>query len=355
MNASDPSRAAGAAEHSRQHGLLWAAVVVPCAVLLVTGVRLMAREQELRAKEESVARTDFAADASRAIVEQLRGIVLAEAVALQSPEYVESATALAGRLSPRGLALPWNRGVRESAQVEGGSILRRRALSPAACRAAVWTALPARRGEILARCDELDQAVRLAADTGALAAVRGAFGEPRIIAWNHGRWLAAMSYVDAADPVLVAVRVPDLVRAAGAGLGDSIRVVATPQPGAVPLSAGLGGLWLSWTGPPIARGFWSGRQVYLAATLAVVLGAAALAAFLLSRDVRREMRLASVRQQFVASVSHELRTPLTAIRMYAETLRDRRLDESTQEEYLNTIIGESVRLSRLVDDVLDFS
>lgn len=355
MTASGVGRPASAAKRGRHHGLLWSAVVVPCAVLIVTGLRLMAREQELRVKREADARSGFAADASRAIVEQLRGIVLAEAVALESPEYVEGATVLAGRLTRHGLALPWNGVVGKRVPGTGTSILRRRALSPDACRAAVRTAPPALHAPILGRCDELDRAVRLAADTVALAAVRGAFGEPRIVAWDEGRWLVAMGYVDAGNPVLVAVRIPDLVRAAGAGLGDSVSVVATSRPGAIPLTAGLDGLWLSWTGPPTARAFWSGRQVYLAATLVIVLGIAVLAAFLLSRDVRREMQLAHVRQQFVASVSHELRTPLTAIRMYAETLRERPLDGSARDEYLDTIIGESARLSRLVDDILDFS
>jgi signal transduction histidine kinase len=66
--------------------------------------------------------------------------------------------------------------------------------------------------------------------------------------------------------------------------------------------------------------------------------------------------MAEMRSQFVSSVSHELRTPLTAIRMFAETLRmGRSRDERTREEYLETIVNESERLTRLVDNVLDFS
>jgi signal transduction histidine kinase len=58
----------------------------------------------------------------------------------------------------------------------------------------------------------------------------------------------------------------------------------------------------------------------------------------------------------VASVSHELKTPLTAIRMFAETLAmGRSRDECTRSEYLETIVNESERLARLVDNVLDFS
>jgi signal transduction histidine kinase len=63
-----------------------------------------------------------------------------------------------------------------------------------------------------------------------------------------------------------------------------------------------------------------------------------------------------MRSQFVSSVSHELKTPLTAIRMFAETLRlGRSKSQKAQEEYLDTIVSESQRLTRLLNNVLDFS
>jgi signal transduction histidine kinase len=81
-----------------------------------------------------------------------------------------------------------------------------------------------------------------------------------------------------------------------------------------------------------------------------------LAAFLLLRDVNREVQMAEMRSHFVASVSHELKTPLTAIRMFAETLeKGRASGEQMISKYLRTIVIESERLSRLVDNVLDFS
>jgi signal transduction histidine kinase len=92
------------------------------------------------------------------------------------------------------------------------------------------------------------------------------------------------------------------------------------------------------------------------AVLALVLGVAVFGGYLLLRDVNRDVRMTEVRSQFVASVSHELKTPLTAIRMFAETLAmGRTRDEQTKCEYLETIVGESERLARLVDNVLDFS
>ncbi|MFZ2053822.1 MAG: HAMP domain-containing sensor histidine kinase [Candidatus Aminicenantales bacterium] len=88
----------------------------------------------------------------------------------------------------------------------------------------------------------------------------------------------------------------------------------------------------------------------------LVLGMTLFGTYLLLRDVRREVRMAEMRSQFVSSVSHELKTPLTAIRMFAETLRLGRLqNQQTQEEYLDTIVNESQRLTRLLNNVLDFS
>lgn len=92
------------------------------------------------------------------------------------------------------------------------------------------------------------------------------------------------------------------------------------------------------------------------AGLALVLGIAVFGGYLLLRDVNRDVRIAEVRSQFVASVSHELKTPLTAIRMFAETLSlGRSRDQSMHAAYLETIVNESERLARLVDNVLDFS
>jgi signal transduction histidine kinase len=62
------------------------------------------------------------------------------------------------------------------------------------------------------------------------------------------------------------------------------------------------------------------------------------------------------RSNFVAAVTHELKTPLTSIRMYAEMLRDGMVEsEAKRDEYYSTITAESERLSRLIDNVLEFS
>ncbi len=68
------------------------------------------------------------------------------------------------------------------------------------------------------------------------------------------------------------------------------------------------------------------------------------------------IEFAERRSNFVAAVSHELKTPLTAIRMYGEMLRDGMAeDEAKRQAYYATITDESERLSRLIDNVLEFS
>ncbi len=73
------------------------------------------------------------------------------------------------------------------------------------------------------------------------------------------------------------------------------------------------------------------------------------------RDVSREMRTASLQSSFVAAVTHELKTPLASIRLLAETLRWDRARPETKHELFDTIVEETDRLSRLVDNVLSSS
>jgi len=68
------------------------------------------------------------------------------------------------------------------------------------------------------------------------------------------------------------------------------------------------------------------------------------------------VNFAERRSNFVAAVSHELKTPLTAIRMYGEMLRDGMVpSDAKRNEYYRHITVESERLSRLINNVLEFS
>ena len=64
-----------------------------------------------------------------------------------------------------------------------------------------------------------------------------------------------------------------------------------------------------------------------------------------------------LRRQMLADVSHELKTPLTSMRSYVETLRDSaiRLDADTRERHFDVLERETLRLDRLVRDLVDLS
>lgn len=79
-------------------------------------------------------------------------------------------------------------------------------------------------------------------------------------------------------------------------------------------------------------------------------------ALLVVRDVTHARKLERTRAEFVANASHELQTPLTAIRGFAETLLDGALeDPASARRFVEIIQRESVRLSELVDELLDLS
>jgi len=74
------------------------------------------------------------------------------------------------------------------------------------------------------------------------------------------------------------------------------------------------------------------------------------------RLMRRETEMARLKSDFVANVSHDLKTPLSVIRMFGETLEMGRVtDEGRRQEYYRVITREGERLTRLIDNVLDFS
>ena len=77
---------------------------------------------------------------------------------------------------------------------------------------------------------------------------------------------------------------------------------------------------------------------------------------LVFHDVTEMKRLERMRRDFVANVSHELRTPLAAIGGYAETLLGGALDDPQRaRRFLGIIERHTVRLGRLVDDLLNLS
>lgn len=99
-----------------------------------------------------------------------------------------------------------------------------------------------------------------------------------------------------------------------------------------------------------------GSITYVYALSALLLAAGVLGLAALYRMVSVVVTFAERRSNFVAAVSHELKTPLTAIRMYGEMLRDGMVpSEDKRAEYYRHITVESERLSRLINNVLEFS
>ncbi|MFT3693407.1 MAG: HAMP domain-containing sensor histidine kinase [Kofleriaceae bacterium] len=72
--------------------------------------------------------------------------------------------------------------------------------------------------------------------------------------------------------------------------------------------------------------------------------------------IRRERRANELKSDFISNVSHELKTPLSIISLFGEMLANNRTKSPEQAtEYAEIIWRESVRLGRLIDNVLDFA
>lgn len=74
------------------------------------------------------------------------------------------------------------------------------------------------------------------------------------------------------------------------------------------------------------------------------------------RDIYDEQKLERTRRDYVANISHELRTPLQTLRGLIEPLADGMVKkEEDKNRYYNIILNETMRLSRLIDDMLELS
>ena len=174
---------------------------------------------------------------------------------------------------------------------------------------------------------------------------------------------------------------PDLHRgtdAAGSNSGNSLYCLALLDDRGKPVALSRSGFTADWKHPLVATEIgetlphWE-AALYLvdlqqinrsASTLQLTLGfvvltlvaAILLGGWLMAADVRRQMTLAQQKTDFVGNVSHELKTPLTSIRMFADMLADGRVSEpDRQSKYLRIISAESARLTRLINNVLDFA
>jgi signal transduction histidine kinase len=95
-------------------------------------------------------------------------------------------------------------------------------------------------------------------------------------------------------------------------------------------------------------------QRSVGATIVLLLFAIGIGSWLIWRDLGRQIRLARQKTDFVSNVSHELKTPLTSIRIFSELLA-KNPDPDRQKRYSEIIVNESSRLTRLINNVLDFA
>jgi two-component system phosphate regulon sensor histidine kinase PhoR len=79
-------------------------------------------------------------------------------------------------------------------------------------------------------------------------------------------------------------------------------------------------------------------------------------AWLIFRNISKQVELSQLKSDFVSNVSHEIRTPLALISMYIETLEMGRIkDKAKVNEYYSVILHETARLSGIVNRILSFS
>jgi signal transduction histidine kinase/tetratricopeptide (TPR) repeat protein len=222
----------------------------------------------------------------------------------------------------------------------------------------------------LAQIQTMEQALRLKEDFPRLglqpiAGMNSNKDEPYWVSYGQKPWLVGLSpSLPEEGRLLVAVDFQAFASPLLSNSNDSaalpggVKVVVGLSADATSLSPDFPGLSVVFaSGAEEATSKqWSPQRFFYFLALVVVLSVTLFGAYLLWRDVRREVLMAEMRSQFVSSVSHELKTPLTAIRMFAETLRlGRSKDPAAQMEYLDTIVNESERLTRLLNNVLDFS
>src|SRR5215472_294062 len=190
-----------------------------------------------------------------------------------------------------------------------------------------------------------------------------------------GAQLAQSKLIQTLAPLL---QDPDLKRSTSAGIAGGNYCLAILDDRGQPVALSRSGFRTDWKHPLVATEIGEGLphweaalylvdpqqisrsaftlQLTLGAVVITLVAAILLGGWLMAIDVRRQMLLAQQKTDFVSNVSHELKTPLTSIRMFADMLAEERVeDPGRRARYLRIIAAESARLTRLINNVLDFA
>ena len=72
-------------------------------------------------------------------------------------------------------------------------------------------------------------------------------------------------------------------------------------------------------------------------------------------ELEKAKEINELKSYFVASVSHDLKTPLSSIKIFSELLQNENITKEKSREYISIIGGETERLKRMIENVLDYS
>jgi len=174
----------------------------------------------------------------------------------------------------------------------------------------------------------------------------------KLLPWVIESTLAA--YFPAAPSGELAVTVKD-------GTGRKVVGVGKPDGREVAARGRFGFVFTDWElelhAPRATPEQWAKAGFLFNVTLAGFLALTLLGGIVWAlRSADRAVRLSQMKSDFVSNVSHELRTPVASIRVFGEFLRlGRATTPDKVREYGEYIEAESRRLSRLIENILDFA
>jgi signal transduction histidine kinase len=97
------------------------------------------------------------------------------------------------------------------------------------------------------------------------------------------------------------------------------------------------------------------RQRFLQTAIGMMMLFLLSGTYFIARAIRREAYVSRLQSDFVSAVSHEFRSPLTSMRQLSEILAEGRVpSEERRQLYYETLVGETNRLERLVETLLNF-